>query len=113
MSVLHGTKLREIRKGQMAFFCPACKTSHFVIVDGTRGWSWNGDGNAPTFSPSILVRTGHYAPNHEGLCWCGMEDKSHGFSCFQCHSYVEDGKIRYLNDCSHNLAGQTVPLPDW
>lgn len=27
-----------------------------------------------------------------------------------CHSFVTDGKIRFLNDCTHDLAGQTVDL---
>jgi hypothetical protein len=33
-----------------------------------------------------------------------------------CHSYVTDGKIRFLDDCTHELAGKTVELedvPDW
>lgn len=24
-----------------------------------------------------------------------------------------DGRIQFLNDCTHALAGQTVDLPDW
>lgn len=32
------------------------------------------------------------------------------FSC--CHSFVENGMIRYLDDCTHSLVGQTVELPD-
>ena len=28
------------------------------------------------------------------------------------HSYVTDGRIQYLSDCTHPLAGQTVDLPD-
>ena len=30
-----------------------------------------------------------------------------------CHSFVTDGKIRYLNDCTHHLKGQTVELLDF
>jgi hypothetical protein len=30
-----------------------------------------------------------------------------------CHSFVTDGKIQFLSDCTHALAGQTVALPDW
>lgn len=29
-----------------------------------------------------------------------------------CHSFVRNGKIEYLNDCTHELAGQTVELLD-
>ncbi len=31
----------------------------------------------------------------------------------RCHSFVKDGKIQYLKDCWHKLAGQTVDLPDF
>lgn len=30
-----------------------------------------------------------------------------------CHSFVRAGKIEFLGDCTHALAGQTVALPDW
>lgn len=33
-----------------------------------------------------------------------------------CHSYLTAGRWRFLGDCAHKLAGQTVdmvPLPDW
>lgn len=29
-----------------------------------------------------------------------------------CHSFVTDGKIRFLSDCTHDLADQTVPMED-
>jgi hypothetical protein len=30
-----------------------------------------------------------------------------------CHSFVTDGRIQFLNDCTHPLAGQTVDIPEW
>ena len=27
--------------------------------------------------------------------------------------YVVDGAMQFLSDCTHALAGQTVPIPDW
>ena len=53
---------------------------------------------------------------HTGSCWCSFnkehpEDPS-SFKCKRCHSYVKDGQIQFLNDCSHVLAGQTVDLPE-
>lgn len=30
-----------------------------------------------------------------------------------CHSFVIDGRIQFLGNCMHKLAGQTVDLPDW
>lgn len=125
MSMMHGTKLREVQKGKMAFYCSACQTGHFVVVDGTRGWTWNGDGNYPTFSPSVLVRS-YGAPDGREMMTPdeevefqkmlndeGMDSVYHSKFGKICHSFVEQGQIRYLTDCTHKFAGQTVPLPDW
>ena len=30
-----------------------------------------------------------------------------------CHSFITDGRIQYLGDCTHPLAGQTLDLPNW
>ena len=70
------------------------KHSVFVGRDKHPVWEWNGSFDAPTFTPSILV-TGE-----------------RGKVPFACHSFVEGGNIRFLNDCTHSLAGQTVPLPE-
>lgn len=31
----------------------------------------------------------------------------------QCHSYLRDGQLEFLADCTHALAGKTIALPDW
>ncbi len=95
MSAL-GTKLRRLERGRIAYWCPGCGFAHIVGVEqplpNGHQWNWNGNPDAPTFSPSI-----NSGPNTR----------------LQCHHYVEDGRIRFLSDCSHALASQTVPLPDW
>jgi len=68
------------------------------------------------------VRSGHYAGHWkpgEG-CWCVYDAEEiaagrppSGFSCSICHSFVTDGQIQFLGDCTHKLAGRTVPLPAW
>jgi hypothetical protein len=30
----------------------------------------------------------------------------------RCHSFVRAGMIEFLSDCTHELAGKTVPIPD-
>jgi hypothetical protein len=30
-----------------------------------------------------------------------------------CHSFVTDGKIQFLSDCTHSLANTTVEIPPW
>lgn len=110
-----GKKLRGLEGGAVAFLCPGCGEFHHVTVDGSRGWTYNGNPDAPTFQPSVLVRTGHYMDGHSGECWCDVNKRRGGdpdFVCYRCHSYVTDGRIRFLNDSTHALAGQTVDLPD-
>jgi hypothetical protein len=88
-----------------------------MVNTGPGGWAFNGDGDRPTFSPSVLVRNGHYLPGHTGSCWCKYNaehpEDANTFKCAACHSFVTDGQIQFLSDCTHELAGQTVPLPDY
>ena len=81
--------------------CPGCGMGHAPHVRPHKlpngaSWEFNGNLDLPTFSPSILVT---------------MEDPD-GRKVMVCHSFVENGKIRYLSDCTHHLAGQTVDLPE-
>jgi Family of unknown function (DUF6527) len=80
----------------MAFHCPGCGYDHAFRVGGTRPpdrWTWNGSMDKPTFHPSLL---------------CNQDTPA-----MRCHSFVTDGRIQFLSDCFHKLAGQTVDLPDW
>tara|TARA_R110002049_G_scaffold23545_10_gene83634 strand:- start:26651 stop:26980 length:330 start_codon:yes stop_codon:yes gene_type:complete len=103
--------------GMVAFKCPGCGDMHALRVEGDvrPKWSYNGNPDAPTFTPSIDYKTGHFCKDHSGECWCTWKDedgKASGFDCIHCHSFVTDGRIQFLNDCSHALAGQTVDLPE-
>jgi hypothetical protein len=102
----------------LSFWCPGCDESHVVTIKrpgDERGWEWNCSITKPTFTPSILVTSGHYMPNWQGPgCYCDKKDEDdQWFSCSRCHSYVTDGKIQFLDDCTHDLKGQTVDLPEW
>lgn len=124
MSAL-GKKLRHWAgdgKEGYYFWCPGCNESHMVKTSPS-GWGFNGSGDAPTFTPSVLVRCGHYVTeSHKSgdSCWCTYnaeciakgEDPA-PFQCGVCHSFVTDGRIQFLSDCTHALAGQTVDLPDY
>lgn len=73
-------------------WCPGCDDA----VRITNGWDWNGDLERPTFTPSILTEGG-----------------PHGI---RCHSFLTDGVWNYLGDCTHAMAGQSMPmvaLPEW
>lgn len=100
-----GSKLRSLEGGLVAFWCPGCKQAHTVAVSSPTyaNWGYNSNPDAPTFSPSIRVRGTH--PVADGR---GAERKP-----FLCHSFVTDGHIQFLGNCSHDLAGQTAALPDF
>lgn len=88
-------------------------------------WGYNGNPDAPTFTPSILARTTG-APGGRSVMSADEELEYDAIyasggreavfaSRFGkvCHSFVIDGRIQFLEDCTHGLAGQTVNLPDW
>ena len=75
--------------------------------EGTGKWSWNGDTENVTLKPSILMR-GTNELNDED-----MESVAAGTYTpvpYICHVFVNDGKVQFLNDCTHELKGQTVAL---
>ena len=104
---------------QVCFWCPGCNEAHRITVHGQGPkWNWNGSLDSPTFTPSVKVTNGHYVPDwNGGACWCTYNaehpDAPASFKCEVCHSLVADGKIQFLHDCTHKLAGQTVDIPDW
>ncbi len=75
-----------------SIYCEACETEH--MFDDR--WTFNGDIEKPTFRASMLSNGGGgnpYLPI--------------------CHSFVTDGKIEYLSDCTHKFAGKTLDLQDF
>ncbi len=120
MTRLLSPVLADYGPGMVAFWCPGCNSNHPIRV-GPEGhgaaWGYNGNPERPTFTPSVLVRSGHYAMGGTpGECWCDFEarfNRKADFECTVCHSFVTDGRIQFLGDCTHALAGQTVDLPEW
>lgn len=84
-----GEKIHKVNDDYFFFHCPACDRAH--AFNST--WEFNNNLTKPTVSPSLLVTGGEHP------------------AC--CHSFVTDGQIRFLEDCTHTLKGQTVELPDW
>jgi len=99
--------------GGYLIFCPGCKQCHRFDAR----WTFNGNLEKPTFRASMLVRSGHYLGTVSGSCWCTYnEDHPNDpspFTCNVCHSFVTDGMIQFLGDSTHELAGKTVPLPEF
>lgn len=97
--------------------CPGCGDLHFV----DERWTWNGSLDAPTFSPSIHCKTGHFADHYRpgvDRCWCdhrkdciaaGEEPPSH--ACQVCHFWVIGGAVDFQGDCTHVFQGLSgIPL---
>lgn len=88
--------LELIEKGvHQGYMVTSPATGMNVLFD--KRWSFNGDFDNPTFRPSMLMQypvenpeTGHVRE----------------------HFFVIDGKIQYLTDCHHDMAGKTVDMVD-
>lgn len=85
---------------QLAFSCPGCNKHHHF----NRTWKFNEDFDKPTVSPSLLVRWTQ---------WEGTKKEGNLKTVKKvCHSFIKNGMIQFLSDCTHDLKGQTVPLED-
>lgn len=89
----------------VCFRCPGCREEHRIRVrvsDGSRPqWAWNGSLERPTLVPSVDHRTNprghhHYQPDEPSSV---------------CHFFLTSGRLQFLADSTHALAGQTVELP--
>lgn len=77
---------------QLQILCPGCNELHAMDM----GFYFNGDFDRPTINPSLLVRGWLNEKITQGVC----------------HSFITDGKIQFLDDCSHELKNKTVELPE-
>lgn len=82
-------RLRLARPGVLEMWCPGCMKPHHLDVHGLnhdgKVIGWDGDHERPTVEPSL---------RYPG-----------------CEFLLRGGSIHFLNNCSHALVGQTVPLP--
>ncbi|MDP1925783.1 MAG: DUF6527 family protein [Thiobacillus sp.] len=100
----------------LLFWCPGCDMAHGVNHGSGTGprWRWNGNVDKPTFSPSVLVTWTQWVPpatDPETLKKIDSGEIVQREEPRVCHSFVTDGRIQFLGDCTHHLAGQTVDLP--
>lgn len=93
--------LITVQKGDITydclkFICPGCALNgsgiHILPVNNEiiPSWSWNGDTDKPTLSPSIKTTVGN----------------------FVCHSFLVDGEFSFLPDSTHELGDMRAKLPD-
>lgn len=97
--------LRGVAGGGLAFHCPGCNCRHVIFTGPGSGprWMWDGEVKRPTFTPSVRVQ------------YDGKDAGQGGAPPAVCHFFVSEGRMQFLPDCTHALAGQTVdmvPFPD-
>jgi hypothetical protein len=78
----------SISGDMIEFYCEGCERTH--VINHT--WQFNGDNEKPTFQPSVLANGGESGRN--------------------CHSFITDGVIKYLGDCTHDLKDTSRHLLD-
>lgn len=92
MGWMLSSKLRASGEGRVMHWCPGCEQAHMIYTQEPNhlGAKWSFDGNveSPTFSPSINI-------------------------IGRCHYFIRAGLIEFCSDSKHALAGQTVALPNW
>lgn len=111
--------LRSQANGGLLYWCQGCNCSHAVNVGDGPGprWGYNGNPDKPTFTPSVLTTSGHYCSHFKpgDDCWCDYNaehPEDADVYCQRCHTFITDGKVQFLSDCTHALAGQTLDLPE-
>lgn len=100
----------KIKLGEGYISCPIKEATHitinipgptgiltlpFILKDSRKGtccWTWNGDTESPTLKPSILTTS--------------------TFENFRCHSWINDGFVQFLSDCTHEYARKNLELLD-
>ena len=111
--ILHAVEFSE-HGCDFMFWCPGCKEHHGVwtkkrnILGAT--WSFNGDMEKPTFDPSLLIRGKRPLIGDEYRRI--MAGERLDIPDLVCHSFIRDGQIQFLSDCTHELAGKTVPMEE-
>lgn len=83
----------EVYKTQYMIQCEGCGHEHAIALKSDGGnHTFNMNLENPTFSPSLLC---NWTPGKK------------------CHSYIKNGRIRYLGDCFHKLKNKTVELKNY
>jgi hypothetical protein len=101
-------------KQGLFWWCPGCNSAH-SIKTSAGGWTYNNNPESPTFYPSVLVTgTEPTIPYEEWKSWFASNpDQPLPSAPTICHSFVTDGKMQFLGDCTHALANTTHKIPNW
>lgn len=91
--------LRSTEDG-VAHYCIACRGMHGFSIKYpnylSQRWTWNNNIVAPTFFPSMHIV---------------VRDPKDPKFLQSCHYWLRAGRIEFLKDCTHAMAGVTISLP--
>ena len=107
--------LRSQAGGRVAWWCPGCDAPHAITVEGPSAWTWDRNAETPTFSPSVLTTGTRMTVEGEAMLARGESPTDGRYPSVEtrCHSFMKGGQMEFLSDCTHALAGQTVPISRW
>lgn len=95
------------------FWCPGCNRGHPVWTSRIPSpWSFNGNLECPTFSPSFLMTWNEGEPpvtsdnfdEWKRAPWPQTQVAK------RCHIVITDGMLHFCSDCTHEFAGKVVPM---
>lgn len=93
------------------FYCPGCRSAHRILIDVPgQSWSWSGDLERPTFTPSLKTFTPAFTYTNPQTGEPVVRPER-----ILCHLHVRDGRIEFLDDSmGHKLRGfhDMVPFPE-
>jgi Family of unknown function (DUF6527) len=79
--------------------------------DGTPNWTWNGSLEKPTVRPSVLTRGTVPITDEQAVRIMNGENIVPVPTV--CHCWINDGKVQFLGDSTHEHANKIVDLIDW
>ncbi len=110
--------LRSAAGGGLTYWCQGCQEAHTVWTGDGPGprWTWNGDVDKPVFGPSVLVQGVKRLSDEQHAAYMRGEPLPEPVP-LRCHTFVgcngaKPGEVIFLSDCTHDLAGQVLPLPE-
>ena len=77
-------------------------TGHILIPRDGR-WTFNGDYACPTFYPSVNETWGEPGQTMDAFKASTPKNRN--------HCWIRNGRIEYLADSTHEMAGQVVEIP--
>lgn len=114
--------LERTEEGNLMFECPGCGLGHIVYVGTGPGprWTWNDSLEKPTFNPSLKVQWNGMTEAGKKRMETFLLERGRYPTVDEvpydlrhvCHSFIRDGQIEFLSDCTHPHAGKTLPLPE-